>query len=570
MKRLAFSFLLLMVALPALADSNIIRDIDIKVSLFPSGNAVVHERWDVHSAQGTEMYLVRSNLGDIEITNYAVIDETGEEYVLEDGWDVDRSIDEKAGRCGINPTYSGCELCWGIGSYGDHVFHPIYIMTNVVKSLNDYDMLHIQFISSGLSSAPKHARVKVVPPEGVQLDTTNTRLWGFGYEGTVELADDGTAVFEAQEGLGYSNSMIVLMRFNKGIFNSSSVQERDFQEALDIALENADFGDDDDDWAAALLGLLFMGGILYLCFIRPISKFFKNDGDVKKPSRREKKAILGCAPSAVSWWRDPPFEGDLLATSYTMTSLGEIKKNQGLAAAMILRMVYGGQLDISNDEGGKVLISFNDGKAKELDRNSSSLYQMMKTASGSDKILQDKEFSSWAFSHSSTVISWTKRCEGDGENNLKRDGCITKSAFGKAKFLPAGQEKARQALGFKKFLDDFTLVKDKSSIDVHLWQEYLVYAALFGMSGKVTAELKDIDPSKFREIMHTDYTSLYSVVDVANTVASSVRIAATPVRSYSGGGGGGGSYRSYSGYGGSSSSSGGSGYSGGGHGGGFR
>ena len=37
----------------------------------------------------------------------------------------------------------------------------------------------------------------------------------------------------------------------------------------------------------------------------------------------------------------------------------------------------------------------------------------------------------------------------------------------------------------------------KEKVEVHLWQDYLVFATLFGIADKVAKELKDIDPIAF-------------------------------------------------------------------------
>ena len=166
-----------------------VPDVDISVRLGRDGSALIREVWSVDVDEGTEWYLVRKNLGDIEISGLRVRNEEGVQYVNEGEWDTDRTIREKAGRCGIVHTRDGCEICWGLGSHGAHTYIVEYVMSNAVKTLNDYDMMHLQLVSPGLSSPPAHVRVAVRPQEdlGVQLDTTNTRLWGFGYVGQTGL-----------------------------------------------------------------------------------------------------------------------------------------------------------------------------------------------------------------------------------------------------------------------------------------------------------------------------------------------------------------------------------------------
>lgn len=570
MKKAAIFFLALSAAFSASAKSNEINDISIKVKLCHNGSAVIHEVWDVEAAQGTEIYLVRSNLGDIEIPRFCVI-ENGKEFELEEEWNPNRTLEEKEGRCGILHKTNGVELCWGCAPYGHHCFHAIYLMTNAVKTMDDYDMLHLQLISDALSSAPQHVKVSFFPPAGYKLDTLNTRFWGFGFEGTTGFADDSTVVFESTGPLKANHSVIALMRFEKGLFESASVREGSFQDVLDKALEGASFADDEaeeDPWYALLISFLFTCGLIYLIIVKPIKSILKDPYKKKKVTRKEKCKVLGCSPSKVLWWRDLPYEGDLPATAYTMVRLGELEDCSNLASALILRMIYDGQLLVGKDSKGKTEISFaKDVDLKSLGNVKGDLLNMLKSASGEDNVLQDREFSHWAIGSEDRIIKWLKFCKEVGINSLQKRKYLRQE-----KFTEAGHQKARETLGFKKFLDDFTLVRDKSSIEVHLWQEYLVYAALFGMTEKVAKELKDIDETMAKEVMKTDFNTFSDLTRISNSLSAAISIARpyVPTSHYSSGGGSSYSGSSRSGYGGHSSSSGGHGYSSGGHGGGFR
>ena len=241
----------------AFADNQQVRDLDISVTLHPSGEITVLETWDVDTGDEiTEIYLNRENLGDIEIRDFTVFetDGSGKRFYENVGeWDIHWSHRQKTGRCGIVHKSGGVELCWGIGAYGHHTSHACYKMTNAVKSLNDYDMLHLQLVSPGLSAPPEHVTVSISTDEetlGVRLDTTNTRIWGFGFYGSSYFLEDGSVGFESSEPFQRLSSVIVLLRFDKGIFHSPSVLPVDFQEHLDEAMEGADFGpvDDDDEY----------------------------------------------------------------------------------------------------------------------------------------------------------------------------------------------------------------------------------------------------------------------------------------------------------------------------------
>ena len=52
------------------------------------------------------------------------------------------------------------------------------------------------------------------------------------------------------------------------------------------------------------------------------------------------------------------------------------------------------------------------------------------------------------------------------------------------------REEAKQLKGLKKFLIDFTNIKDREAIEVHLFDEYLMFASIFGIADKVLKQLK--------------------------------------------------------------------------------
>lgn len=539
MKRFnAFAAALLAASLsciPAFSLTPEIRDIDVDITLMPDGTAEVSERWDVCAASGTEWYLVRRNLGDIRIGDLEVRDESGLEYVNEGEWDTERSISQKAGRCGIVTKDDGAEICWGIGSLGDHVFNVSYSMSRSVKTLSDFDMLHLQTVSPGLSSAPEHVKVSVRALEH-RLDTTNTRAWGFGYEGTVEFSD-GAVVYESTEPFMSNSSVIVLLRFEKGMFDSPSVQDRSFGDVLATAMEGSDFSGSDDGSAASgfgkLLGLFMLG----MTAMVGVGAWYRYS---------TRKKILGIKPSEVVWCREIPFGGDLEASARTLDRLGYKYSSDTLAAALILRMVYRGALSVSKDEKGRVELSFNGGSLNSGDSAEDELFDMMLTASGSDKVLQHKEFSRWASKHVKKVAGWAERALDNGRDRLRDSGMTDASGY-----TPAGQENARKLVGLKMFLKDFTLMGEKDTVEAVLWQDYLAYGALFGIADKVAEQLRDISPETFREVMDYDYPTMHDLLfqtrilslAITNSKAEAAAAAASSARGLGGGasfGGGGG------------------------------
>ena len=544
MRRLVCILTGLACVITAHAASSVARDLDISVTLNRDGAAFITERWNIYAAEGTEMYLNREDLGNMEISSFSVKD-NGVALRNIGEWNVNASFEAKAGKCGIVHKRGGLELCWGLGSYGEHEFEVSYLMTGCVEACEDYDFLHIQFVSPGVSPTPRQVRLSIGC--GTPLSTENARIWGFGFDGNAGF-NAGSIIYESEGTFTSRSSIIALVRFDKGIFSPSNERGGSFQAVLDRALEGADFGEGgDDDERAGIITLIVMG----LLFIGiPI-------GAAAGSKAITRKNILGSRKPDIQWFRDVPMDGDLEASYYILEKLGEVRKDNSLASAMILRMIHRGVLSVSKDRNDRIEISFNDAADVAcLSMGERSLLDMMKAASGSDRILQHKEFSRWSGRHTSQVNSWVSGIGGNAVKNLN-----SKSYAKGTKFQPEGQRKARETLGFKKFLEDFTLSKERTTVEVNVWQEYLVFASLFGIADKVAKELRDINPQAFDEMMPYDYTTTRSIINSTDALSRSITNARAAHQA---------AQAARSGMGGHTSFGGGGGFHGGGMGGGIR
>jgi len=226
-------------------------------------------------------------------------------------------------------------------------------------------------------------------------------------------------------------------------------------------------------------------------------------------------------------------------------------------------MIQKNILITGKDEKGKITISFNDkADLDKLESPEKSLFNMMKQASGANLILEDKEFSRWAKKNKTTLYDWTNSISNKGVKTLESNGF-----YSGYKFTPSGVEANNKVLGFFKYLQDFTLINERKSAEVHLWQDYLVFAALFGIADKVAKELKDIDPIAFESVVNYDFDTFSTILHQTRMLSSAITLNSY-VSTSSGGSFSGTS--SWSGGGGGSSFGGGGGFSGGGSGGGSR
>ena len=565
-----------------------IRSIDTEVWLHKNGNAVVHQRWDVTITGGTEWYIPIENLGDRYIHDLSVFE--GDRKYESDGraWNSDRSLAQKMFRCGIAEKRNGVELCWGQGKVGDHVYDIIYIIDNLIKVSSDGEdyMFNWQFLNDEWSASPQHVSMKMYNmADSTQVwvagEEGNMGIWVFGCEADYSV-EDGVVVIESTEPLGYSDYLTVMMRFDKGMFDPFTTDSRTFEQLCEAAFLGSDYFLTDDDGEPreqksflVQLGnfILFMGGFflgIFLIFFfipRMIIKYWR-----KWTGLRYKKEYFG-QKRIRGWWRDVPFNGNLCA-AYSLLDYGDHLSGgdslfSQLIGAYFLRWVHKGLVVCEKDaeKEGRMNLRFTKATPDENKINDPlelKVYKGARLASGSNLLLEDNEFKKWSEKNYRTVISWQEEA---------------KSA-GRKVWMPFSVEKRCQLVQFRNYLEDFTLSKVREAPEAALWEEYLVFAQLFGIADKVSKNLEKLYPELYRDYLNRAHTGsagdLFRSVRSSSASLLSAAISERNSRSYSSYSNSSSSSSSsssrtrYYGGGGHSSHSGGGGHSGGGHGGGSR
>ena len=103
---------------------------------------------------------------------------------------------------------------------------------------------------------------------------------------------------------------------------------------------------------------------------------------------------------------------------------------------------------------------------------------------------------------------------------------------------PALKEEAMQLAGLKKFLKEYTLIKDREAIEVTLFEEYLIYAQMMGIAKQVAKDFKEVYPEVIEQSKFTSYDNIILINAYATHGISTAKSAESRARSYSSGGGG--------------------------------
>ena len=515
-----------------------LNDLNIKVVLSKNGNARITEtrQMDIDS-EGTECYIVIGNLNGSELRDLEVSDETGAVYTNVGGWDINQSRGWKAGKCGIVTKRDGYELCWGLGDSGSRTYTTSYTVTNLLKGCSDADGFNYMFVSQGINPYPNHVKLTIVTEDGQPLNSDNTGIWGFRYRGDLNFVGDAI-VAESSEPFESRSAMIVMCRFNKGMFEPSLVSNDSFDSIKERAFEGSDYDNDESIWPLVILVILMILGALFLLGIYLFYIWWQR--------RKVMKNLL--------WYRDIPMKGNLQQANDMLNAYkyGAADYNN-LLSACILKLINMGAITIEQrlNAKGKTEQNFVIKDLPNQDRQPrlmKMVYHIFKQAAGSDTILEPRELKSWmkssynqSYTDSFIQTLHTKTSNYQYKNQL---------------------DEVRQVFGLKKFLKEFSLLDERHVNEVSLWKDYMIYATLFGIADQVIKDMKKINPEYFNmdqvaNQMADDMTlpMIYSTMHSSTTRAAMSK-AEREARA--------------SGRGGSSSWGGGGGFSGGGFGGGVR
>lgn len=80
-----------------------------------------------------------------------------------------------------------------------------------------------------------------------------------------------------------------------------------------------------------------------------------------------------------------------------------------------------------------------------------------------------------------------------------------------------GYREKKEWNGLQKYMEDFSLLKDKEIPDLILWEKYLVYATTFGISKKVIEQLKVVYPQLMEDstYMNENYMYLHYIANLS-------------------------------------------------------
>ncbi len=529
--------------IPIYAQDTYIDDMDIKCVIDQKGTATFTETWDMYAYEGTEGYKVFSNMHDMKI-NLISVTESGNKYKILDEWDIDASKSEKTNKAGINYTDDGYELCFGLGKYGHKKYTMTYTISHFIQQYEETQGINYAFMGD-MELDVNNVTVDI-SSKAQEFTTDNSKIWGYGYEGRCDYLENGHIRMSTE---GDINRVQLLSSIENSPYSAPGTYHKNekFSDVESDAQDGASFDDSDDyddgdDYYEdddGIFGVVFsIFGFGIFAAVAAIFGIALSDG-----GESEKRTLFRDGSTfnkkEVRPFRDIPTK-DILYFYYLADKAGLINDNNkgGLLSAYLLKWIRDKNVSFTKGEKTGFLfkkdtyeIDFRNEFYTENSIEEDARKYFIK-ASGKDHILQTKEFERWAEKNYTTVRAYFNRAKNYEQENIRTQGLLKVKRTKEKKFLfnrnvtqyifdEKVKEDMEHVYGLYLFLKDQNNMKEKEAIEVHLWDEYLMFASILGIADTVQKQLNIVCP-EYQEMYYDYYTSYYiSNMFIRNAVSRS-------------------------------------------------
>lgn len=539
----------------AYGQSSVYEDIHIHVKLHEDGSAHFVERWRADLYEGTENYIVKENLGKSTIENFTVT-EGGETYEFINRWNIDASREEKAFKNGIISTGKGVELSWGIGEYGSHEYVLEYTVTNIVKQLDDSQILFWTFSNEGINVPRSNITIEIESYK--ELSEQDEKIWAFGYPGDVEFVQ-GNIVATTHSELSMNDYVVLLVQFEDGTFIANDRLNKTIEEIQEEAFAGSDYDLEKGTGIFSLIWGFIKSAFSVLSFVIIMGALYflskmENRGKVTLESPRKFRRKY-----KEEYYRDYPYEGNYLHAYYITYMMGVSNFNT-LLTSILLKWISEDRIQMTESTSGLFRRTYQTIKivddAVDPHTAEGELFRMIRNRTNKDGEITDRDIAKWAERNYRKLQAWERSIIHESARVLKDENKIEqyekKVLFFTNKhyrLTESGKEIEGNVYKYVNYLHDYSLLHEHEAVNVKLWDEMMIWASYLNLTSVVMKQFAKIYPNYVEETKFKEDTlrrTSYMAATVARSRSKAAR-AAQKRRSSGGGGtasrgGGGGSF----------------------------
>lgn len=455
---------LMLLLLSVQINAHELDSLEITVVLHENGDASITEmRSAIIGSQDTEGFIKLYNLGNsMQVTDFTVSDEYSGDFINQLHWDPDLKDRElKKGKCGINVTDDGVELCWGIGDAGSHHYKISYKVTNLVQSFTDCDGFYHNFYEAD-STAAKIAIITIVKENGSFSKDDVIKLTCSG-SSTINLIN--SKIVAESKSLNYGNKMILKCQFKKNAFHPVVNHKTSFEIFF--------FLRDLKQYLPFIL-LLIAAIIIIAVKIKKIMRYKKWFGVYKLDAIETSTTI--------------PFNGDLQLCFGYFSAIEPSKAwFQNKIAAFFVRMINNGDIELLDEHRKAKIIN---PPAAELPSSVRISYENVYHCLLSI-LWENSDENHIVCINDIKINPFEKEKDIDNYNRFEDYYSII-TQYPKIKCSMITPKEARSVMCLKKYLQDITINYELSTtINGISRTEYLVYECLYGITKHSDLDLYD-------------------------------------------------------------------------------
>lgn len=296
-----------------------------------------------------------------------------------------------------------------------------------------------------------------------------------------------------------SNYTSVLIKFPLNSFNTANYVGGDFNYYYNMANNNFKQGEtnytvstsNNEERSYSIFSPLIFYCVL-ICLISAFTPFIQRMTAPKKKSKYKLRFNTKKLTSLEV--KDIPHNNDLFRAYWLAYNYNILSNKTDFFGALLLRWQIEDKIKINKGEkGASILLSPKESFVGNMPET--RLYGYLYDAS-KDGVLESSEFESWCRVYHEKILDWFILALDYETEMLIKEGKINViSSWGKNYVVDDSMlEEANELNGLKNYFKEFQNIQDKSSIDIEIWGEYLVYAQLLGVANEVSSDFSSLYP----------------------------------------------------------------------------
>lgn len=561
-----------------------LKNLDFDVQINSDSSMYVKETWNIQISDTNTLFKTfkKDNEKYTEITDVKIKDVTNRKEFAK----INREMYHVTKDCYYALTNSSgqFEIAWGVGlddNSDTRTYEISYTVKDAIKKYNDYSELYWQFIGDEFEIKANKIKGTILLPKKAS-NKEDIRVWGHTKElnGEIYVTDLNKIEFSIDN---YSGKKYVEVRAlipNDMISEANRISMSNiFNEAIREETIWADTANKERQivkffrfFGIAIASVIMLYFVIEL--IKNIKQLIKMDKKIKPTTE-------------LDYYRDLPYEDATPAEALFALYEGKLNSFESTFSATILDLCLKKYIALEAEkeeitQSDIIKITILDREDTELKKDEKLILDFLKEVSKDKKELTTSDITLYLKSNISKVdqliVELEKIEKGVGEDkkiyireNDKKatkyktngviyiffalvliyivplaiilfiNGIVLEIIASKINiFTQKGIDEKEQWKAFKKYMEEFSLLKEKEIPSLVVWEKYLIFATAFGISEKVLKQLKVVYP-EITDMSSTMYSYTYinimNSVNIENCISSSIS-SAYPSSSGSGFGGG--------------------------------